>query len=175
MSLEWSEVCQGAMVGVWRHVAALKRNLENKHGASEEKGWSIHIDGALGEMVFGKATGLYWDYSVNKFRSGGDVADIQIRTRSKLNYDLLVRENDADEDLFVLVLGQPQDYQIVGCFYGHEAKANNDWLKDHGGREFAFFVPQGELHDLSRHIAPAPDSPMRQFWKKNPIEGTRPQ
>ena len=153
------------MVGIWRHLAALTKNCVNKHGASEENGWQIHIIGAHGELVFAKGMGFYWDFSVNKFRMGGDVGDIQVRTRSKLWHELKINHEDRNDDLFVLVLGLAPDFYIGGCMYGREAKQTKGWLKEHGGREEAFFVPQANLHDLSRYVVPAPHSPIRTFWR----------
>jgi hypothetical protein len=144
--LEWYELAIAAQVGLSRQMRAMQMKRPDKHGLDPEKGWSVHIEGAAGEMALAKHKRVYWDGSVDVFKSAGDVGDIQVRTRSKSWYELLVRKDDRDEDIFVLVTGLAPNFAIVGWAYGHEAKLIP--AKDHGGREPAHFMPQGNLRDI---------------------------
>lgn len=143
IELTWAEIEMAAGVGIRRQIDALRRGLPDKHGY-EGDGWSNHIEGAMGEICVAKALGRYWNGSIGTFKQGGDVGQIQVRTRSKLDYDLIIRPDDRDFDWFVLVLGSCPRYWVVGYMQGREAK-QAEWLKEHGGRPPAFFVPQGAL------------------------------
>ena len=144
--LEWFEVSRAALVGVSRNVEALRKGCVSRMQVNDE--WSIHILGALGECAFAKATNRYWNGSVNTFKSGGDVGDnIQIRTRSRHSYDLIVRDNDKDGDVFVLVTGGPHDFTIHGWMPAGEAKQPK-FRANYGNYGEAFFVPQSALRPI---------------------------
>lgn len=150
VSLEWFEVSRAALVGVSRNVEALRRGCQNRLPINDE--WSIHILGALGECAFAKATNRYWNGSVNTFKAGGDVGDsIQIRTRSKHSYDLIVRKDDKDDDVFVLVTGGPNDFTVHGWMPGRAAKQAK-YKANYGNYGEAFFVPSRELRPVERLI-----------------------
>lgn len=148
--LEWFEVSRAALVGVSRSVEAMRRGCQNKRMMPDE--WSVHILGALGECAFAKATNRYWNGSVNTFKSGGDIGDaIQIRTRSKHSYDLIVRNDDRDDDVFVLVTGGPHDFTVHGWTTGKSAKQEK-YKANYGNYGEAFFVPSRELRPVERLI-----------------------
>lgn len=154
VNLEWFEVSRAALVGVSRNVEALRKHLQNARPTNENE-WHIHILGALGECAFAKATGRYWSGSVNTFKTGGDVGAIQIRTRSKHHYDLIVRDGDSDDDLFVLVTGGPNEFAVHGGIRGRDAK-KDEFRQDYGNYGAAYFVPKDRLHDLSRIMKEEP-------------------
>lgn len=148
VTLTWSEMSQAANVGVRRQIEALRAEKKDSYGFDGNTGWQIHIEGALGELAFCKAIDRYWGGTINTYKIGGDVgSNIQIRTRSKLDYDLIVRNSDRDDDIFVLVTGQAPRYNVVGWITGKEAK-RNEWRRTYGGRPPAFFVPQKELRAI---------------------------
>jgi hypothetical protein len=82
VELSWPEVALASQVGCRRMVEALRKALPDAYGCTGEDGWTHHVQGAMGEMAFAKATGRYWDGSVNTFKAGGDVGTIQVRTPS---------------------------------------------------------------------------------------------
>lgn len=143
VALEWFEVSRAALVGVSRNVEALRKGCQNRLPINDE--WSIHILGALGECAFAKATNRYWNGSVNTFKAGGDIGDsIQIRTRSRHSYDLIVRDGDRDEDVFVLVTGGPSEFRVHGWMLGADAKTKK-YRANYGNYGEAYFVPSREL------------------------------
>lgn len=148
VKLTWHELMTAAQIGLRRQIEAMAKGLPDKHGLDAEKGWGVHIEGAAGELAFAKATNRYWGGSVNTFKVGGDVGDIQVRTRSRDDYELLVRDDDRDEDCFVLVIGRAPKFKIMGYLTGKDAKQSK-WRQTHGGREPAFFVPQSELRSVT--------------------------
>ena len=145
VSLTWSEVFLVAMIGVKRQLGALKANKQDAFGFDGKNGWSIHIEGAAGEMAAAKALNRFWGGTINTYKIGGDVGgDIQVRTRSESTYDLIVREGDRNEDRFILVTGQIPLFEVVGWIKGADAK-KPEFKKAYGNRLPAYFVPKDAL------------------------------
>lgn len=153
VTLTQFELWLAATVGMRRQVEALRKGLPEQHGHTGS-GWNEHIEGACGELVVAKALDRYWNGSVNTFRAGGDVGAIQVRTRSRAEYELIVRPNDDDAAVFVLVTGAAPRYTIHGWIRGADAK-RPAWRRAYGGRPPAFFVPHASLHALNHLCAPA--------------------
>ena len=101
VTLTKSEASMASHVGWMRHLVSVLKGLEDKNGCDGK--WDRHIEGACGELAVAKALGIYWDGSVNTFHSAGDVGNIEVRTRSRHDYDLIVRPSDHLERRFVLV------------------------------------------------------------------------
>jgi hypothetical protein len=140
------ELVQAAMTGMLRQVSAIKRKYKSTLVGKE---WQAHIEGACGEVAVAKAMGRYWGGSVNTFKSGGDLDSTgwEVRTRSDHAYNLIVRDNDADERVFILVTGQAPNYQVRGWLKAADAK-REEWKKNYGGHGFAYFVPNSELREM---------------------------
>ena len=149
--LDWSEVLLGAYVGVRRHVNALARGAAPNHGYSGDREWTLHIDGAIGELVVAKLLDRFWsgegDYAPGKT----DVAGLEVRTRSRHDYELPIRPDDLEHKAdkpFVLVTGKAPDYLIHGWLRAGDAR-RDEWWHDYGGRGApAYWVPQSALHPL---------------------------
>lgn len=154
ITLTAHEMLLASDVGRMRQISSLRRGLADAHGYSGDDGWTAHIEGACGELVVAKLLGLYWDGSVNTFQRGGDVADLQVRTRSKHYYELIVRPNDKDDARFILVTGIAPVYRVRGWILGRDAK-RPEWSQTHGGRPAAFFVPHGSLQGFETEVARA--------------------
>jgi hypothetical protein len=133
-------------VGSRRHAEAVKKRLPDRHGFRGDS-LQIHVEGACGELAAAKALGLPWDGPVNTFKRGGDVGDLQVRTRSNHAWDLIVRPDDRDGDVFVLVTGLTPRFRVHGWIRGVDAK-KDAWRKTYGGRPPAYFVPQRALRPL---------------------------
>jgi hypothetical protein len=147
VSLEWYELSRAALVGVSRNVEALRMGCHNRMPINDE--WSIHVLGASGECAFAKATNRYWSGGVNTFKATADIGgSIEIRTRSKHIYDLIVRDDDGNDSVFVLVTGGPKDFVVHGWMRGGDAK-RPEFLANHGNHGAAYFVPKGALRPLS--------------------------
>lgn len=148
VTLTWQEVIQGAMAGIQRNASAKLRGLPDRHGFLGA-GWDVHIEGALGEIAAAKAAGLYWSPTCDTFRNSADVGkSIEVRTRSRHDYELIVRRDDGDTKAFVLVTGSVPNYEVRGWILGREAK-RDEWLRNHGGRPAAFFVPTEMLRPVA--------------------------
>jgi hypothetical protein len=139
ITLSWAELSIASQVGIRRNLEAMRAGHKPKHGFTGST-WDIHIEGACGEMALAKALGIYWNGSVNTFKAGGDVGNHQVRTRSKDTYDLIVRHDDRDDDIFWLVTGVAPVYNVVGHIKGRDAKQDR-FRQSYGGRPEAWFVP----------------------------------
>ena len=143
----WYELAQAGTCGLLRNIEAYRDNRPNSHGLDDNKDWEIHINGAIGEMIVAKAFNLYWDGSINTFKTQPDVAGLQVRTRSKDEYELLVRPDDDNDKIFVHVTGKRFKYKVKGWKMGRDCK-RKEWFKTFDRRPPAYFVPDYELHDI---------------------------
>lgn len=146
--LEWYELQMACTVGVQRQIEAFRKNLVPKLGYWS---WHSHIEGAAGELAVAKALSLYWNGSVNTFGKADLMDDIQVRLRkttSDFEPCLIVRPEDDDAHLFVLVIGESPFFHVVGWLYGHECK-KPEWYKTYGQKRPAFFAPIAALRDIN--------------------------
>lgn len=151
--LEEMEMLTAGLLGVVRQIAALKAGRRDRHGIDAEDAFKAHVAGAMGELAVAKCLGLYFPLSVNTFKTGADVgACFQVRTRSREDYELIVRKDDRDDDRFVLVVGTPPKLRVCGWITGGEAK-QDVWLANHGDRGACWFVPQVELRPITDLLA----------------------
>lgn len=147
VTLTHTEMLAGSLVGVARQTQALDEGLKSRGFMPASKQWGIHIIGALGEMAAAKALDVYFGSTVGTFHDQPDLKGLEVRTRSKHSYDLLVRPDDADDVPYVLVTGTGPEFHVWGWMTGAECKQDR-WSKTHGNRPPAFFVPKEHLHDL---------------------------
>jgi hypothetical protein len=146
VTLTAQEMMLAAYAGVRRCVASLSRGSQDAFGCNEADGWGLHVEGSGGEMAAAKVLNMYWDGAFDTY-SRGDVGALQIRTRTKHDWDLIVRSKDSDDDRFVLVTGTMPTFHVHGWILGKAAK-DERWLRTHGNRPPAYFVPQSELLSL---------------------------
>lgn len=132
--------------GTLRVIESIKKGLKDRHGF-EGPGWDINVEGAAGEIAAAKALGTYWGGTVNTFKTVGDVGALEVRTRSKDYYELIVREGDNSDAVFILVTGRAPTFNVVGWIKASDAKQKK-FSKRHGGRPPAYFVPHDDLHPI---------------------------
>ena len=147
ISLTDYEMAMAANAACLRNIAAVKRGWESKFASHNQ--WQNHIEGACGELAVAKVMGRYWGGSINTFKRGGDIDSTgwEVRTRSNHDFDLIVRDDDPDGRVFILVTGKAPDYRVWGWIKSEDAK-RNEWLKDYGGYGKAYFVPQAALRPM---------------------------
>lgn len=144
------EVGAGVRTGGLRQYQALKMGKREAHGYKGNDGWQIQIEGALGEIAVAKFLNIYWDSSVNTWKTE-DLKGIQVRTRSEHHYDLIIRKDDSEESLYILVTGRYGKYNIRGWMEGSKCK-DPQWIQTYAHREPAFFVPQKVLNPMDNLI-----------------------
>lgn len=134
-----------ANAGVMRNVQSLQKGRQNANGLSADLNWQVNIEGALGELALAKYLNTY--YSGKGFFRGPDLPGLQVRTAAGSSHRLILHPGDSDGDVFVLVVGQPPTYRVVGWIVGREGKLPQFWDEPVRGRP-AFFVPQEALNPI---------------------------
>lgn len=123
VQLSPEEMAIASIVGGFRQAESLRSNRRDAHGMPDDHdGLACHILGAAGEMAVAKVLGRYWAGDVCTFKRPDVGANVQVRTRSRETYDLIVRDDDADEDWFVLVTGNGSKLNVHGFIRGADAK-----------------------------------------------------
>lgn len=128
--------------------------LRNNKDSLSKKNWidnlTTHIVGCIGEIAVAKGLNIQWDRSVGTYKNQADLSgNIEVRHRSNPEFQLIVRDNDKDDSIYVLSRGMPPGaIEIVGWIYGHMAK-KEEYKKDPGGYgRPAYFVPDNILQPM---------------------------
>lgn len=148
ITLSPAELACARTVAALRHYSAQLRGSRDAHGLERQTSDDAHYAGVCAEMAAAKALGLYWPASVNSYKAPDLMPDWQVRGRSRHDYELIVRRDDPDEHRYVLVTGLAPKLVVRGWLWGREAK-REEWLRTHGGRPAAYFVPT----DVLRRVA----------------------
>jgi hypothetical protein len=148
---QW-EMIYVAAIGAIRHTESVASGRRDAHGCDGDDSLAGHVNGAGAECAVAKALDRYWSGHVGSFKGPDIGKNIQVRWRSNPVWDLIVRDDDPDDHFYFLVTGQAPQFMVHGCIMGRDAR-NPDWRKTHGGREAAFFVPQGALIELKERAA----------------------
>jgi len=114
------------------------------------KALEVHLLGAAGEMAVASYMGLKKHlYAEKEARRGSDdlPGGIDVKTRSKHRYDLLVQRNEDPDRKFVLVTIQDQKTLIHGWAFGRDCMKEEFWADPARGRP-AYFVPQQHLKPM---------------------------
>lgn len=121
----------------------------NKGVWKGDKALEIHLLGAAGEVAVASYLGLKRHLFKEKEakRGSDDLPGIDVKTRSKASYDLIVQKNENPEKKFVLVTIENQQTLIHGWCYGREALQDCFWADPARGRP-AYFVPKEALHSI---------------------------
>jgi len=122
----------------------------NKGAAVGQKALDIHLLGAAGEMAVASHLGMkdHLYQEIEAKRGSNDLPGIDVKTRSKHQYDLIVQRNESPNKKFVLVTIENKTTLIHGWCYGHEAMQEQYWADPARGRP-AYFVPKEALKPLS--------------------------
>jgi hypothetical protein len=114
-----------------------------------DKALQVHLLGAAGEMAVASYMGLKEHlYAEKEARRGSDdLPGMDIKTRSKHSYDLIVQKREEPQKRFVLVTIQDQRTLLHGWCYGHEAMQERFWADPARGRP-AYFVGKEHLRPM---------------------------
>jgi hypothetical protein len=156
VTLEWYETELAIDVGVRRSVSSWKKNRKHSAGLKPTSLFDLDVRGAAAECAVAKALGIYWDGSVDTFKTKADLGEnIEIRSTKTNPPKLIVRPNDGAEKIYVCVQdewleGQRPTYLIHGWMTGTEAM-DDQYLTNFGRKDRppCYGVPAENLHDVS--------------------------
>jgi len=115
-----------------------------------EKALAVHLLGAAGEVAVASFMGLKNElFKETEARRGSEdlPGGIDVKTRSKHSYDLLVQRNEDPGRKFVLVTIQNQKTLIHGWAFGRDCMKEEFWADPAKGRP-AYFVPKECLRPM---------------------------
>jgi hypothetical protein len=127
------------------------KGLKGRNGGPEDgdKALRAHMLGAAGELAVASYLGLkdHLFKEAEAKRGSDDLPGIDVKTRSKSRYDLVVQKHENPSKKFVLVTIENRQTLLHGWCYGREAMNERYWADPARGRP-AYFVPQSVLHPM---------------------------
>jgi len=147
-----AEERQAAMEeGMRRQSVNEAKGLRGRNGGASfgSKALEIHLLGAAGEMAVASYLGMksFLYQATEAERGSCDLPNIDVKTRSKTSYDLIVQKRESPEKKYVLVTIQDKTTLIHGWIYGKQAMQEKFWADPAGGRP-AYFVGKEHLRPM---------------------------
>ena len=137
--------------GMRRQAVNEVKRLRGRNGGASfgSRALDIHLLGAAGEMAVASYLGMKHELykEVEAKRGSDDLPGIDIKTRSKHSYDLIVQKQENPDKKFVLVTIENQQTLLHGWCYGRQAMDARYWADPARGRP-AFFMPKENLHPM---------------------------
>jgi len=119
--LEGYEAEVAVLVGSSRNKSALKKESRDVYPSNPVMSWGQHVEAAGAEMAVAKYLGLYWDGSVDTYRSGsGDLPYTNIDVKHSQDGKWKVKDRDDGE--LILVKGVMPTYTIEAYCFTKEVK-----------------------------------------------------
>lgn len=145
VTLTPDEIRIAAITGVSRRVDSMKTGLVNQK-QSDSSDWAIDIEGACAELAVAKQMGIFWIGHVRTFKNA-DVGVLHVRSTVHHDGHLIIKENDPDDAVFVLVTCDCPTYTIVGGISGARARIVGNEVPLRRGTGVTWWVPQKHLAD----------------------------
>ncbi len=147
-----AEERQAAMEeGMRRQSVNEAKGLRGRNGGASfgSKALEIHLLGAAGEMAVASYLGMksFLYQATEAERGSCDLPGIDVKTRSKASYDLIVQRQSDPNRKFVLVTIENRQTLLHGWCYGHEGMKEVHWSDPAKGRP-AYFVGKEHLRPM---------------------------
>lgn len=143
------EVAYAATAGIYRYMAAVRRQRPQMEGQPARGRWDTDIEGCCAEMALAKCLDRYWSGASET----GDVGRYEVRSSPYPDAHLIILERDADDAPFVLVTGNAPDFQVRGWILGRDAKRDHYYRGGACGHKPAYWVPQSALEPISELLS----------------------
>ena len=146
VTLSLAEMLHGTNLGVIRMYESHNHGGKHKHGFynSNLDPLCMNVQGAIGEIVVAKVRNLYFMPTVNTFKAADIGSNVQVRLRTKHEWQMIVRDDDDPDHIFVHVTGSGPVYCIRGWAYGKDVM-KPEYRQNHGNRIESWFVPEEAL------------------------------
>jgi hypothetical protein len=147
---------QAVAEGLRRQGFNESKGLRGRNGGAWKgsKALDIHLLGAAGEVAVASYLGLKSELfkETEAKKNSDDLPGIDVKTRSKASYDLIVQRGSDPQKKFVLVTIENQQTLLHGWCYGHEALQERFWADPARGRP-AYFFPKEALRSMNLLLA----------------------
>lgn len=147
VELTIGEQASAAMVGVYRQLESVRKKSKDLT-ASKESGYTLHILGSMAEQAVAKYLGLHWCAGLNTYAAPDILPNYQTKWRSYDDGDLFVPTNCNEQDIYVLVTGQPPVMTLRGWISAGDAKKFP--TKAPGGFKPAHCISQSDLFPIEQ-------------------------
>jgi len=146
IELTIAEYAEAARAGLERHIQSLQSAERNR---VQNPSFSIKTDAdaACAERAFAKALGIQWMRNVGTFQRE-NAGRYRCKYTSHPQGRLIVRNDDATDGIYVLIVGSGRRYRIAGAITGAQARQIGEKTAPNGG-EPAWFVSQKQLKPIS--------------------------
>lgn len=150
VTLTLAEMLHGSNIGTIRHYEAEVAGRKSRRGLQESTQdiLSVHIQGAIGEMVVAKVRDRYFMPTVNTFKDADIGDNVQVRLRKHHHWDMIIRDDDNPEHIFVHVTGWGPIYCVRGWAYAKDVM-KIEYRKNHGGHGESWFIPETVLQPIA--------------------------
>lgn len=154
VTLTEAEYARAVNEGNARTNNCLTRGYKDKHGAEQlgaARGRDISVLGCLGETAAAKSLGLAWTPGSFHDLGADGVGDFEIRTTERHSNSLIVRPDDHDERIYILVTTedpQRRTFTVQGWYPCRGAKLRTEFKRAPNGRPAAWFIPASALIDM---------------------------
>ena len=142
---------QAVKEGMRRQGFNESKGLRGRNGGAWKgsKALDIHLLGAAGEVAVASYLNLKGELfkETEAKKNSDDLPGIDVKTRSKASYDLIVQRGSDPQKKFVLVTIENQQTLLHGWCYGHEALQERFWADPARGRP-AYFIPKECLRPI---------------------------
>ena len=147
VELSLAEMLHASNLGTIRHYESEKAGHQKKHKIANSNidELCINIQGAAGEIVVAKARNLYFMPTVNTFKGADIGTNVQVRLRTKHEWQMIIRDDDDPEHIFVHVTGTGPTYCIRGWAYAKDVM-KPEYRQNYGNRVESWFVPEEALN-----------------------------
>lgn len=128
----------------------------NRAPASGNRALDMHRLGAIGEVAVAVHLGLedhLFTETVARRGSADLPGDIEVKTRSRHSYDLIVQRNERPDKRLVLVTVQGGTIFLHGWCVARDVMQEQFWADPARGRP-AYFVPKCNLRDITELQGP---------------------
>ena len=147
---------QAVKEGLRRQGFNESKGLRGRNGGAWKgsKALDIHLLGAAGEVAVASYLNLKGELfkETEAKKNSDDLPGIDVKTRSKASYDLIVQRGSDPQKKFVLVTIENQQTLLHGWCYGHEALQERFWADPARGRP-AYFFPKEALRSMNLLLA----------------------
>ncbi len=146
IELTTTEYTEAAKAGFDRHMQSIKSTERNRVKNPNFK-LQVDVDAACAERAFAKALGIAWNRNVGTYQRE-NAGLYRCKYTSISNGRLVVRRDDAEDGIYVLLVGSGLTYEIKGAITGAQARQIGEQAAPNGG-EPAWFVSQKQLKPIS--------------------------